>query len=114
MNLVGQLGGDHEQAGQLLGGLLGQGGQVDTEQHGGLLQQLGINPQQLDQGGYQQHLDNQNQPGNQGQTGGYDQSQSGGYDQSQGGGYDQAQGGGDDQAQGGGYDQGQGDGYGQQ
>jgi hypothetical protein len=49
LNLVGQLGGDHEQAGQLLGGLLGQGGQVDTEQHGGLLQQLGINSQQLDQ-----------------------------------------------------------------
>jgi hypothetical protein len=81
INLVGQLGGDHQRAGQLLGGLLSQGGQVDTEQHGGLLQQLGIDPLHLDSGGYQQHLDNQNQPGfqNYGQQGGYDQGQGQGY-----------------------------------
>jgi len=117
VNLVGQLGGNHQQAGQMLSGLLGQGGQVDTEQHGEVLQKLGVDPQHLDRGGYQQHLEDQNQPGfqnyeqSQGQGGGYEQSQGqgGGYEQSQGqgGGYEQSQG------QGGGYeqDQGQGGGY---
>jgi hypothetical protein len=77
VNLVGQLGGDHQQAGQLLSGLMGQGGQVDTGQHGQLLQQLGIDAQHLDQGGYQDHLDSQNEPGFEG----YDQQSQGGYDQ---------------------------------
>jgi hypothetical protein len=102
MNLVGQLGGDHQEAGQLLSSVLGQGGAVDTDQHGGLLQQLGIDPQQLAQGGYQHHLDNQNAPDFQQQGADDDQSQ-GGYDQQQGGGYDQQQG--SDEGQGGGYDQ---------
>lgn len=77
-----------------------------------MLQQLGIDPQHLDRGGYQEHLDAQNQPGFQGygapqggqrgygtqgygtQGGGY-QDQDGGY-QDQGGGY-QEQGGYGDQ-----------------
>jgi hypothetical protein len=63
VNLVGQLGGDHSQALQKLQGL---GGQVDPQQHGGLLQELGIDPGRLAGGGYQQHLDAQQQPGFQG------------------------------------------------
>ncbi|MBV9010504.1 MAG: hypothetical protein JO272_00405 [Pseudonocardiales bacterium] len=86
INLVAQLGGDHQQAGRLLGGLLSQGGQVDTEQHGDLLQLLGIDPQHLDNGGYQQHLDNQNQPGFQNYQR-QDDDQPGGYGQDQGQGY---------------------------
>jgi len=70
MNLVGQLGGNNQRAGQMLQGLIGQGQQVDTSQHAGMLQQLGIDPQHLDNGGYQQHFDNQAQQG-----GGYDQGQ---------------------------------------
>jgi len=84
LNLVGQLGGDHQQAAQ-----------------------------QLQNGGYQQHLDAQQQPGFNGYQQGQDyaqqqpsfgsgESRQGGYDQQQGGqgGYDQQQGGGQ-----GGYDQ---------
>jgi len=59
MNLVGQLGGDHQQAAQQLQGM----GQVDPEQHAGLLSGLGVDPQQLQSGGYQQHFDAQQQPG---------------------------------------------------
>lgn len=59
MNLIGQLGGDHQQAAQQMQGM----GQVDPEQHAGLLQRFGIDPQQLLGGGYQQHLDAQQQPG---------------------------------------------------
>ncbi len=59
MNLVGQLGGDHQQAAQQLQGM----GQVDPEQHAGLLSGLGVDPQQLQNGGYQQHFDAQQQPG---------------------------------------------------
>ena len=81
MNLVGQMGGNQQQAGQMLQGLMGSGQQVDTAQHGGMLQQLGIDPQQLDNGGYQQHFDNQAQGGgyqqDQGQQGGYDHGQQG-------------------------------------
>ena len=105
MNLVGQLGGNNQQAGQLLQGLMGQGQQVDTDQHAGMLQQLGIDPQHLDNGGYQQHLDNQGQQAGNGQ-GGFDPNQQGGFGQQQGG-YDQQQGG-YDQGQQGGYDQQQG------
>jgi len=65
-NLVGQLGGDHQQAAQQLQDLAGQGQQVDTSAHGGMLQQMGIDPQQLDGGGYQQHLDQQSDPNFQG------------------------------------------------
>lgn len=94
-NLVGQLGGDHEQAGQILSGLLGQSCQVDTQQHGDVLQQLGVDPQHLEQGGYQDHLDNQNPPDfqnyDQGQEGSFGQGQQVCYDQSQQGGYDQDQ-----------------------
>jgi hypothetical protein len=103
VNLVGQLGGDHQGIGQMLTGLIGQGGQVDTEQHGDLLKQFGVDPDHLDQGRFQQHLDQQDHPDFQG----YDQQQGGGYgDQQQGGGYgDQQQGGGyGDQQQDGGYD----------
>ena len=59
MNLVGQLGGDRQQAAQQLQGM----GQVDPEQHAGLLSGLGVDPQQLQSGGYQQHFDAQQQPG---------------------------------------------------
>jgi hypothetical protein len=79
VNLVGQLGGDHSQALQKLQGV---GGQVDPQQHGGLLQELGIDPDRLAGGGYQQHLDAQQQAGFQG----YDQ---GGYSGQQGGFQDQ-------------------------
>jgi hypothetical protein len=128
-NLVGQVGGNHQQATQMLQGLLNSGQQVDTNQHADLLQQVGIDPQHLANGGYQEHLDAQNQPGfqnvqsgsagqmqsgygQQQQGGGYGQ-QSGGYDQQQGGGYQQQGGGYDQQQQGGGYDQQQQGGYGQ-
>ena len=58
LNLVGQLGGDHQQAAQQLQGM----DQVDPQQHAGLLNQIGVDPQQLQNGGYQQHLDAQQQP----------------------------------------------------
>ena len=120
MNLVGQLGGDHEQAAQQLQGV----DQVDPQQHAGMLQQLGVDPQQLQNGGYQQHFDAQQQPGFQGyQPGGnytdqnpsFDTASHQGYGQQQGGqdqGYGQQQGG---QDQGYGQQQGgQDPGYGQQ
>ena len=62
MNLVGQLGGNHQQAAQQLQGL----DQVDPQQHAGMLSQLGVDPRQLQNGGYQQHLDAQQQSGFQG------------------------------------------------
>jgi len=114
LNLVGQLGGDHQQAAQQLQGM----DQVDPQQHAGLLNQIGVDPQQLQNGGYQQHLDSQQQPGFNGYQQGQDYAQQqpsfgggeprqGGYDQQQGGG----QGGYDQQQQGGqgGYDQQQGE-----
>lgn len=113
VNLVGQLGGDHQQASKLLGGALGQGGQVDTQQHGELLQQLGLSPQQLHEGGYQEHLDGQNHPDFQGYDqgeGGYEQDE-GAYQQDQGsyqqdqGGYQQGEGQDDYQQDQGGYEQ---------
>jgi len=67
LNLVGQLGGDHQQAAQQLQGM----DQVDPQQPAGLLNQVGVDPQQLQNGGYQQHLDAQQQPG----FNGYQQSQ---------------------------------------
>ena len=110
IGLVKQLGGDHQQAAQQLQGL----GQVDPGEHAGLLSRLGIDPQRLQSGGYQQQFDAQQQGGygqDQGQQqGGYGQDQGqqqGGYGQDQGqqqGGYGQDQG----QQQGGyGQDQGQ-------
>lgn len=108
-NLVGQIGGNHQQAAQLLQGLAGQGQQVDTSQHGDMLQQMGIDPNQLDNGGYDQHLDAQNQSGFQGYQGGGDMSnqQFGGNDpfggqggqNDQNGGYLQDQGQGQDNYQ---------------
>ncbi|WP_194912302.1 hypothetical protein [Catenulispora rubra] len=62
-NLVGQLGGDHQQAAQQLQQM---GGQIDPQQHADTLQQMGIDPQRLQNGDYQQHLDAQDQPGFQG------------------------------------------------
>ena len=87
IGLVKQLGGDHQQAAQQLQGL----GQVDPGEHAGLLSRLGIDPQRLQSGGYQQQFDAQ-------QQGGYGQDQGqqqGGYGQDQGqqqGGYGQDQG----------------------
>jgi len=128
MNLVGQLGGDHQQAAQQLQGM----GQVDSQQHAGLLNQLGVDPQQLENGGYQQHFDSQQQPGFAGyQSGGgsyadqqptFDTSGRQGYGQQQGGGQEQGYGqGGQEQGgqgygeqQGGGQEQGYGQGGGQE
>lgn len=62
-NLVGQLGGDHQQAAQQLQQM---GGQIDPRQHADALQQMGIDPQKLQNGGYQQHLDAQDDPDFQG------------------------------------------------
>ena len=62
-NLVGQLGGDHQQAAQKLQQM---GGRIDPQQHADTLRQMGIDPQKLQNGGYQQHLDAQEQPGFQG------------------------------------------------
>jgi len=105
LNLVGQLGGNHQQAAQMLQNVTGQ---IDPNQHSGMLQQMGIDPQQLASGGYQQHFDAQNQSGYQGsgqagQQGGYDQGGQQGYGGQ--GGYDQ----GSQPGYGGqqGYDQGQ-------
>jgi PAX-interacting protein 1 len=62
-NLVAQTGGDHQQAAQQLQQM---GGQIDPQQHADQLQQMGIDPQKLQSGGYQQHLDAQNHPDFQG------------------------------------------------
>jgi hypothetical protein len=71
LNLVGQLGGNHQQAAQELEGLGLQNGQVDPNQHGGFLSKFGINPQQLLRGGYQQHFEAQRQRNFQGFGYGY-------------------------------------------
>ncbi len=114
MNLVGQLGGDHQQAAQQLQGM----GQVDSQQHAGMLNQFGVDPQQLENGGYQQHFDAQQQPGFAGyQSGGgnyadqqpsFDTSGRQGHGEQQGGGREQGYG------QGGQEQGGQGYGYGEQ
>jgi hypothetical protein len=102
LNLVGQLGGNQQQAAQMLQNVTGQ---IDPNQHSGMLQQLGIDPQHLASGGYQQHFEAQNQSGYQGAgqsggfggQGGYDQGgqqgygSQGGYDQGGQQGYDQGQ-----------------------
>lgn len=62
-NLVGQLGGDHQQAAQRLQSM---GGQINPQQHADMLQSMGVDPQKLQSGGYQHHLDAQNKPGFQG------------------------------------------------
>ncbi len=96
MNLVGQLGGNHQQAAQQLQGM----SEVDPQQHAGLLSQLGVNPENLANGGYQQHFDAQQQPNFNGYQQGQDYTsqqpsfnspddQRGGYDQQGGqGGYE--------------------------
>ena len=71
LNLVGQLGGDHQEAAQQLQGMQ----QIDPQQHGGLLSQFGIDPQQLQSGGYQEHFDAQQQPGFSGYQEGQDYTQ---------------------------------------
>jgi len=68
IGLVKQLGGDHQQAAQQLQGV----GQVDPGEHAGLLSRLGVDPQRLQGGGYQQQFDAQQQGGygqDQGQQG---------------------------------------------
>lgn len=62
-NLVGQLGGDHQQAARQLRQM---GGQIDPRQHADALRQMGIDPRKLQNGDYRQHLDAQAQPGFQG------------------------------------------------
>jgi hypothetical protein len=71
VNLVGQLGGDHQQAAQQFAGM----GQIDPGQHSGLLQQYGIDPQQLANGGYDQQFQAQNDPNFNGYQPGMDLSQ---------------------------------------
>jgi hypothetical protein len=68
LNLIGMMGGDHQGAAQALQGL----NQIDPNQHGGLLQQFGVDPQQLQSGGYQQQMEAQNQQGFQGYQAGQD------------------------------------------
>ena len=78
--------------------------QIDHEQASGMLQQFGVDPQNLVNnlpgglGGAVGGFFGQQGGGGQGQ-GGYDQGQQGGYDQGQQGGYDQGQQGGYDQGQ---------------
>jgi hypothetical protein len=79
VSLIQSLGGNSQQAQQVLGQL----DHVDTDQHADLLNQLGVDPNQLASGGYQQQLgDVANKLGSQfgGQFGGGGQSadQSGG------------------------------------
>ncbi len=71
LNLVGQLGGNHQQAAQQLSGM----SQIDPQQHADQLQQVGIDPQQLQSGGYDQHLQAQNDPNFNGYQPGMDPSQ---------------------------------------
>lgn len=71
-NLVGQLGGNHQQAAKELANLSGQQIDPNDPQHADMLQQMGVDPQQLQSGAYQQHLDNQSQPGFQGYQPGQD------------------------------------------
>jgi len=59
MNLVGQLGGDHQRAARQLQGV----NQVDSQQHAGTLNGSGVGPRQLESGGYQQHFSAQQLPG---------------------------------------------------
>lgn len=85
LNLIGQMGGNHQQAAQQFAGT----NQIDPQQHSGQLQQFRIDPQQLASGGYDQHLQAQNDPGFGGYQPGSDPSQQqpdfSGYQQ--GGGY---------------------------
>ncbi len=71
MNLIGQLGGNHQQAAQQMQGM----GQIDPQQHSGLLSRFGIDPQRLQNGGYQQHFNYQRNPGFQGYQPDYDAGQ---------------------------------------
>jgi hypothetical protein len=71
-NLVGQLGGNHQQAAKALANLPDQQIDPSDPEHADMLQQMGVDPQQLQSGAYQQHLDNQNQPGFQGYQPGQD------------------------------------------
>jgi len=67
-------------------------GEVDPQQHAGLLGRFGLDPQQLQNGGYQQGQDfGQQRPDfGRGDQGGYEQQGGqGGYDQGGRGGYDQ-------------------------
>jgi len=74
-NLVGQLGGNHQQAAQQLSSLGDQQIDPTDPQHASALKQMGVDPQQLQNGGYDQHLDDQEQPGFQGYQPGQDISQ---------------------------------------
>jgi len=71
LNLVGQLGGNHQQAAQQFSGM----DQIDPQQHAGMLQQAGIDPQQLQSGGYDQQLQAQNDPNFNGYQAGMDPTQ---------------------------------------
>lgn len=90
-NLVQQLGGNHQQAAQQLQNMQGQ--QVDPNQHSDMLQNMGIDPQQLQNGGYDQHINAQSDPGFQGyQAGDLSQQGGGGMGQDMGGAQSMAQG----------------------
>lgn len=54
IELVKSLGGDHQHAAQALSGM----DTVDPSQHGDLLQSVGVDPQQLASGGFDQQLSN--------------------------------------------------------
>lgn len=61
VNLVGKLGGDQQQAQQMLAKL--DGHQIDPSdpQHAKVLQQLGVDPQALQNGSYARHLEGEDQ-----------------------------------------------------
>ena len=56
-NLVEQLGGDQQQAKQMLSKVDGHHIDPSDPQHAKVLQQLGVDPQALQSGGYARHLE---------------------------------------------------------
>jgi len=68
LNLIGQQGGDHQGAAQAFQGQ----DQVDPNQQGQTLQKFGLDPQQLQSGGYDQQLNAQQKPDFQGYHPGQD------------------------------------------
>jgi hypothetical protein len=56
-NLVERLGGNQQQAKQMLAKIDGHRVDPSDPQHAKLLQQLGVDPQELQNGGYARHLE---------------------------------------------------------
>lgn len=58
-DLVGQLGGNQQQATQMLAKIDGHKIDPSDPQHAKVLQQLGVDPEELRSGGYARHLQDQ-------------------------------------------------------